>query len=60
MQINQTKVIEENFMFTTFMVPLFIFTTAKMTFSKIYFSLSGKRLSYPCYLYIINHYLNKN
>ena len=33
----------ENFMFTTFMVPLFIFTTTKETFSKIHSSLSGKR-----------------
>ena len=41
-----------NFMFTTFMVPLFIFTTTKRTFSKIHSSLSGKRLLYTCSLYI--------
>ena len=38
--------IRENFMFTTFMLPLFIFTTTKETFSKISSSLSGKRLLY--------------
>ena len=48
-------------MFTNFMVPLFIFTTTKRTFSKIISSLSGKRLLYTCslYKYIINNYLNK-
>ena len=46
-------------MFTTFMIPLFIFTTVKKTFSKISSSFSSKILLYPCYLYIINHYLNK-
>ena len=46
-------------MFTTFMVLLFIFTTTKGTFSKIFSSLSGKRLLYICSLYIINNYLNK-
>ena len=45
-------------MFTTFIVPLFIFTTTKETFSKISYSLSGKRLLCPCYIYIyiINYY----
>ena len=41
-----------NFMFTTFMVSFFIFTVTKWIFSKIHFSLSGKKLLYPCYLYI--------
>ena len=39
-----------NYMFTTFMVPLFIFTTIKETFLKIPSWLSGKKQ---------NHYLNK-
>ena len=38
--------------FTTFMVLLFNFNITKETFSKIYSSLSGKKLLYPCYLYI--------
>ena len=48
-------------MFTTFMVPLFIFIITNEIFSKMSSSLNGKRLLYPCYLYIyiINHYLNK-
>ena len=43
-------------MFTTFMVPLFIFTTTKETFSKISSSLSDKRLLCLCY-YIYNKLL---
>ena len=42
------------FMFTTFLVPLFMFTSTKETFSKIFSSLSGKRLLYHCSLYIYN------
>ena len=45
--------IRGNYMFTTFMVSLFIFTTTKETFSKIHFSLSDKKLVCPCY-YIYN------
>ena len=42
-----------NYMFTTFMVPLFIFTTTKEIFSKIPSSLSGKiHLCHCYYLYI--------
>ena len=41
-----------NLIFTTFLVLLFIFTTTKRTFSKISYSLSGKRLLYVRYLYI--------
>ena len=48
----------EIFMFTTFMVPLFIFTTTKETFSKIFSSLSGKD-SYTLVLYIYNKLLFK-
>ena len=38
-------------MFTTLLVQLFMFTTTKNTFSKIYSSLIGKRLLNPCYIY---------
>ena len=37
-----------------FLLPLFMFTTTKDTFSKIHFSLSGERLLYSCYLHIYN------
>ena len=46
-------------MFTTSVVPLFIFTTNKKIFSKKHCSLNGKRLLCNCYIYIINNYLNK-
>ena len=48
-------------MVTTFMLPLFIFTTTKWTFSKIPSSLSGKKDPYTfvIYIYIINYYFNK-
>ena len=39
-------------MFTIFLVPLFMFTTIKETFSKIFSSLSGKILLYSGSIYI--------
>ena len=50
---NKLTFYRRNYMFTTFMVPLFIFITTKETFSKIHFSFNGKRLLCPCY-YIYN------
>ena len=40
-------------MFTTFLVPLFMFTIIKETFKKKkHFSLRGKRFLYLCSIYI--------
>ena len=47
------------FIFTTFLVSLFLFTTIKETFSKLHFLLSGKKLLYHCSIYIYKKYLNK-
>ena len=47
-----------NFIFTTFMVSFFIFTTTKLTFSKIHSSLNDKKLLYLV-IYIYNKLLFK-